>query len=73
MSEIVASGQKRTGWMVGCVATAVLFNPFVPVYMSREPWVPLDVAALVLFISGGVKLRASRPATRKDGPSRTTG
>jgi hypothetical protein len=59
--------------MVGFVATAVLFNPFVPVYMSRESWVPLDVAALVLFISGGVKLRASRPATRKDGPSRITG
>ncbi|MFD0046974.1 DUF6804 family protein [Pseudarthrobacter scleromae] len=72
-SAVVAGGLKQTAWAVAFSATAVLFNPFVPVYLTRETWVPLDTAALVLFISAGVKLRASRPATAKDGPQRITG
>lgn len=72
-AAVVAVGQKRTAWELAFGATAVLFNPFIPVYLTREAWVPLDAAALVLFISAGVKLRASRPATAKDGPQRITG
>lgn len=72
-SAIVAGGQKRTAWAVAFSATAVLFNPLIPVYLTRETWLPLDAAAMVLFISAGVKLRASRPATAKDGPQRITG
>lgn len=72
-AAVVAVGQKRTAWELAFGATAVLFNPFIPVYLTREAWVPLDAAALVLFITAGVKLRASRPATAKDGPQRITG
>ncbi|WP_411373273.1 DUF6804 family protein [Arthrobacter sp. MPF02] len=72
-AAIVAGNQKRTAWTVAFSAAAVLFNPFIPVYLTREAWVPLDAAVLVLFISAGVKLRASRPATSKDGPARITG
>ncbi|QOD06091.1 DUF6804 family protein [Pseudarthrobacter sp. BIM B-2242] len=72
-SAIVAGGQKRTAWAVAFSATAVLFNPLIPVYLTRETWLPLDAAAMVLFISAGVKLQASRPATAKDGPQRITG
>ncbi|MDJ0459297.1 hypothetical protein PUN71_019000 [Arthrobacter sp. NQ7] len=63
-SAIVAGGQQRTGWMVAFIATVLLFNPLIPVYLTRESWVPLDVAAMVLFISGAVKLEESHPAPR---------
>ena len=63
-SAVVAGGQQRTGWSVAFIATALLFNPLIPVYLTRESWVPLDVAAMVLFISGAVKLEESHPAPR---------
>lgn len=39
-----------------------LFNPLIPVYATREFWVPFDFAGFVLFWGAGVKLRASKPA-----------
>ncbi|MFK0005090.1 DUF6804 family protein [Paenarthrobacter sp. NPDC090522] len=55
----IAGGQGRTLWAAVFAAIAVLFNPLVPVYATREFWIPFDVAGLVLFCVAGVKLRAS--------------
>lgn len=41
---------------------ALLFNPFIPVYATREVWIPFDTAGFLLFWVAGVKLRASKPA-----------
>ena len=35
-------------WLFGCIA--VLFNPLIPIHLSRELWQPIDVACAVLFI-----------------------
>lgn len=70
---VVATSQKRTAWAVAFSAMAVLFNPLIPIYLTRETWAPLDAVAFVLFATAGVKLRASRPATPKDGPTPITG
>lgn len=60
--SVVATGQKRTPWAVVFVAMALLFNPIIPFYATREFWVPVDLAGLVLFWAAGVNLRASKPA-----------
>lgn len=36
-------------WLMG--ATAVLFNPFIPVYLSREIWIIIDFTTAILLFS----------------------
>ena len=39
-------------WLYGLVA--VVFNPVIPVYLPKEVWVPIDIAAgLFLLVSSG--------------------
>jgi hypothetical protein len=63
---IIASGQKRTVWVVAFTSMALLFNPFIPISMTREFWVVPDIIGAAIFATAGGKLRASRPATHKD-------
>src|SRR3972149_5625390 len=42
-------------WLFGFVA--VLFNPLVPIHLSREVWQPIDVICSMLFISWGTLLK----------------
>ncbi len=35
-------------WAFGFVA--LLFNPLIPIHLSREIWQPIDVACAILFI-----------------------
>jgi hypothetical protein len=60
--SVVASSLKRTPWVVLFTGIAILFNPLIPVYATREFWAPIDYAGFVLFWVAGVKLRASKPA-----------
>ncbi|WP_218122145.1 DUF6804 family protein [Arthrobacter sp. ov407] len=60
--SVVAGAQKRTPWVVVFIAIALLFNPLVPVYATREFWIPFNLAGFVLFWVAGVKFRASKPA-----------
>lgn len=45
-----AAGGTVTVWMVVLGALALLFNPLVPVHLSREAWAPIDVGAALLFV-----------------------
>jgi len=36
-------------WLFGFIA--VLFNPLLPIHLSREIWQPIDVACGILFIA----------------------
>ena len=46
------SGQIRWTWLLGLIA--LLFNPFVPIYLSRADWLPIDLlVAVVLLVSVG--------------------
>ncbi|MCO4253604.1 DUF6804 family protein [Pseudarthrobacter raffinosi] len=59
--SVVAGSLNRTVWVVVFILIALLFNPFIPLYATREFWVPFDTAGFVLFWVAGVKLRASKP------------
>lgn len=61
----LAVSQKRTAWVVVFTAIALLFNPLFPVLATREFWIPLDVAGLILFWVAGVKLRSFTPAPQE--------
>ena len=43
--------EKNTDWAkVVFIVIAILFNPLVPIYLSRSIWIPLDIITAVLFI-----------------------
>ena len=46
----IASERKQQPWMWAFGATALLFNPFVPVRLDRATWAVLDVAAAALML-----------------------
>lgn len=37
-------------WMVIMGAVAILFNPIWPVHLTKSIWIPIDIAAGILFI-----------------------
>jgi len=48
----VAYSQRSIGWTWVIGAIAVLFNPLVIIKLSRETWMPIDIATgVVLLIS----------------------
>lgn len=38
-----------TGWATGFIAVALLFNPLVPIHLSRSSWFFLDLISAGLF------------------------
>lgn len=42
-------GEKLYNWSVIVVGMAILFNPLIPVYLSREVWLPIDIVGAVIF------------------------
>jgi len=57
---LTAQGWKHIVWVWVFGFVAVLFNPLVPVHLSREIWQPIDVAAAALFVAAAVTLLRSR-------------
>jgi hypothetical protein len=48
----VAFQRGSAGYAFGFAVLALLFNPVVPVYLSKAAWMPIDVgAALALVLS----------------------
>ena len=48
-------GKTWAMWLFGLVA--VLFNPLIPVYLSKAIWTPIDLLVSVAFILGAAFLR----------------
>lgn len=49
---VLASEQRKGSWTWLLGAIAVLFNPVIPIHMTRETWKIIDIAvALVLLAS----------------------
>jgi hypothetical protein len=42
-----SSGDDKLAY--GLFFTALVFNPFLPVYLTREIWLPLDLVGAALF------------------------
>lgn len=48
----LAYQEQKESWAWFLGAVAVLFNPFIPIYLTREVWGMIDfITALLLFIS----------------------
>ena len=41
---------RVSGWALALAAVALLFNPLVPVHLTREIWAPIDVLSGVLLL-----------------------
>jgi hypothetical protein len=50
-------------WSVAFVMMAVLFNPFVPVYLNRATWFYLDIGAAIVIVAHlmAVRVKSKRP------------
>ena len=46
---IRANSQERTGWACLLAGVAVLFNPLIPVHLTKNVWVVLDLATAGLL------------------------
>ncbi|MBU4349178.1 hypothetical protein KJ830_02225 [bacterium] len=43
--------EKNIDWAkVVFIVIAILFNPLVPIYLSRSTWIPLDIITAIFFI-----------------------
>ena len=53
----IAYGWEKlwAAWLFGFVA--VLFNPLLPIHLSRDLWQPIDVICAVLFVVVGLILK----------------
>jgi hypothetical protein len=40
-------GAKWAVWLF--IPIAILFNPFIPIYLTREIWQPIDVVCAIIF------------------------
>ena len=49
--------QRASAWVFVLGALAVLFNPLIPVYLSREMWAPIDVGASILLVVHWLRTR----------------
>lgn len=60
---VIATQNDKNAWALALIPTAILFNPIVPVYLTKAIWTPLNLlAAVVLLIAGtqvGKKAKAS--------------
>ena len=44
--------EGKQGWAVGFGAICILFNPIIPVHLSKSMWAPIDVAVALVFLAG---------------------
>lgn len=45
---------KMPFWTIGFGITAIVFNPFIPVYLyQKDKWMPIDIGAALLFLAYG--------------------
>jgi len=48
----IASELEKRAWIWIIAAIAILFNPIIPIYLSKEIWVVIDfIAAIIFFVS----------------------
>ncbi len=59
-TAIAASKSSQAAWVLVATVTAIVFNPLIPVWLTKEIWVPIDfIGAITMAIAG---FRIHRPA-----------
>ena len=41
---------KVSGWSVFLIVLAIVFNPLIPIYLTREIWALIDIGAAIALI-----------------------
>jgi hypothetical protein len=52
--------QKKPAWAWTFGIIAVLFNPFIPIHLSRDIWAVIDIAVALLLLASLLVLRESK-------------
>lgn len=41
---------KNKTWLIGFIVISLLFNPIIPIYLSKDVWAIIDVATAILIL-----------------------
>lgn len=53
-SLLMETKRRTSYWLFGY---ALLFNPLLPIYLTREIWLPINLAGAALFACSAVSIR----------------
>lgn len=51
-------GKSVWAWVLGIIA--LLFNPIIPVHLSREIWAPINIMAALIFVVSIFTIRTGK-------------
>mgnify|MGYP001081088482 CR=1 FL=1 len=54
ISAFVAYEDKNQGLAIIFAIVLILFNPLIPIYLSKEIWIPIDIIVGIFFGVSGV-------------------
>lgn len=63
-----AYGTGRPWLLFVGIPIAILFNPFVPIYLNRETWQPIDLVVAFVLFGFSWFARAKQPTTPPPSP-----
>ena len=53
----IAHKLKKQRWLGLMVVTAILFNPIIPIYLTKEIWVVIDLITAAIFLVSIFKVK----------------
>lgn len=53
----LAYQDRQEGWVWFLGAIAILFNPFIPIYLTRDVWMVIDFITAVILIASILTLK----------------
>ena len=57
ISAIDSLSKEKVSWIWVFACIVILFNPIVPIYLTKGIWMPIDIIAAIIFLAsiGAVK------------------
>lgn len=58
ISAFDAFGKQKTGWAWVFITLVIIFNPIIPVYLTKQIWAPIDIASAIILLAsiGAVRI-----------------
>ena len=50
ISALYLISQNKNEWVYIFLGIAILFNPLLPIYLSKSMWIPIDIIVGILYI-----------------------
>ena len=50
VSALYVMSQNKDEWLYVFLGIAILFNPILPIYLSKAIWIPLDIVVGILYL-----------------------